>query len=273
MSLNKENITNLVKEIVEAIKTAISCYGIEDIELFCNDLLFFDVKEREKITDDTLIKIEQIDAIIDILYYTFNVMSKNKIQYCEYTVDNDKDNLLEFYNSVKQFTEESSSPMKPVKEQTTDLSIDEVKFFVSMIFSELIELLQTVTDNLDEAKDILKSVVSVKINLSSNISNTSRTQLLNNFVYCVYINWLELSNLDEDLFKEMFIEVHQANMRKKDPETGKFIIRESDGKILKPNGWVAADLNIFYLAVKYNSLYTEIDEAPGIKFYNVGIKK
>ena len=39
-----------------------------------------------------------------------------------------------------------------------------------------------------------------------------------------------------DLSK-IFEEVHAANMAKKDPTTGKFIIRESDGKIIKPDGW------------------------------------
>ena len=36
----------------------------------------------------------------------------------------------------------------------------------------------------------------------------------------------------------VFTEVHQSNMNKRDPKTGKFIIRESDGKVIKPSGWV-----------------------------------
>ena len=39
----------------------------------------------------------------------------------------------------------------------------------------------------------------------------------------------------------IFNAVHQANMDKKDPETGKFILRE-DGKVLKPKGWKPADI-------------------------------
>ena len=35
---------------------------------------------------------------------------------------------------------------------------------------------------------------------------------------------------------KIFNIVHQANMNKKDPKTGKFIKRD-DGKILKPKGW------------------------------------
>jgi predicted HAD superfamily Cof-like phosphohydrolase len=247
MSLNKESIIEYVETIVESIKTAISCYGIEDIERFCNDCLFFDVKEREKITDDTLIRIEQIDAIIDILYYTFNVMSKNKIEYRPCT---ENDDLVEFYNSVRQFTEESSSPMKPVKKETTDLSIDEVKFFVSMIFSELVELLQTVTNNLDEAKDILKESVNYKNDNKFLIFMNTNEEKLNLFCNLVYTTWLKINNLDSNIFREMFNEVHDANMRKKNPETGNFIIRESDGKILKPEGWIVADLTKFYDILK-----------------------
>jgi predicted HAD superfamily Cof-like phosphohydrolase len=37
-------------------------------------------------------------------------------------------------------------------------------------------------------------------------------------------------------------EVHGTNMAKIDPETGKVIRRESDGKVLKPEGWVPPDL-------------------------------
>jgi predicted HAD superfamily Cof-like phosphohydrolase len=34
----------------------------------------------------------------------------------------------------------------------------------------------------------------------------------------------------------VFNEVHNANMNKRDPSTGKFIIR-SDGKVIKPENW------------------------------------
>lgn len=37
-------------------------------------------------------------------------------------------------------------------------------------------------------------------------------------------------------------EVHQSNMAKVDPETGRVIRREEDGKILKPEGWTPPDL-------------------------------
>ena len=35
----------------------------------------------------------------------------------------------------------------------------------------------------------------------------------------------------------VFTMVHAANMAKRDANTGKFIKRESDGKIIKPEGW------------------------------------
>jgi len=44
-----------------------------------------------------------------------------------------------------------------------------------------------------------------------------------------------------DLFL-LFNAVHDANMDKRDPVTKQFIIRESDGKVLKREGWVEADL-------------------------------
>jgi predicted HAD superfamily Cof-like phosphohydrolase len=36
---------------------------------------------------------------------------------------------------------------------------------------------------------------------------------------------------------KMFDIVHNANMAKRDPETGIFLRRESDGKVIKPKGW------------------------------------
>ena len=40
----------------------------------------------------------------------------------------------------------------------------------------------------------------------------------------------------------IFTVVHAANMAKRDPSTGKFLHRESDGKIIKPAGWKEPDI-------------------------------
>ena len=40
---------------------------------------------------------------------------------------------------------------------------------------------------------------------------------------------------------DVFEEVHNSNLSKRDPSTGKFIIRE-DGKVVKPDGWVAPNI-------------------------------
>jgi len=41
---------------------------------------------------------------------------------------------------------------------------------------------------------------------------------------------------------KIFDVVHKANMDKRDPETGKFLRRETDGKIIKPEGWQPPDI-------------------------------
>ena len=38
--------------------------------------------------------------------------------------------------------------------------------------------------------------------------------------------------------------VHGANMAKRNPATGKFEKRESDGKIIKPPGWSPPDVDV-----------------------------
>ena len=43
------------------------------------------------------------------------------------------------------------------------------------------------------------------------------------------------------IHSSIFSLVHAANMAKRDPETGKFLKRE-DGKIIKPKGWKAPDV-------------------------------
>lgn len=42
--------------------------------------------------------------------------------------------------------------------------------------------------------------------------------------------------------EKAWAEVHASNMAKIDPTTGKVIRRESDGKVLKPEGWAPPDL-------------------------------
>jgi energy-coupling factor transport system permease protein len=41
---------------------------------------------------------------------------------------------------------------------------------------------------------------------------------------------------------KIFDVVHQANMAKRDPVTGKFIRREQDGKVMKPVGWQSPNI-------------------------------
>lgn len=55
---------------------------------------------------------------------------------------------------------------------------------------------------------------------------------------------------------DVFDIVHAANMRKVDPATGRVKRRESDGKVLKPDGWVAPDLAI----AEYLASFGEPDE-------------
>lgn len=64
------------------------------------------------------------------------------------------------------------------------------------------------------------------------------------YVICQTANMLGLP------LQEFYTAIHQANMKKADPETGKVIYRE-DGKVLKPEGWQPADLKKLW----YKALY------------------
>ena len=144
------------------------------------------------------------------------------------------------YEAVKQFTEESSGIECPKKPQK--MSRKEVQFIIKMVLSEMTELAQTVTDSYDEALAMMKECLDV--DPSKHPTLESDTEIVAEQGDAMVDAWYYMLNAaakkGNDLSK-IFDEVHEANMRKKDPATGKFIKRE-DGKILKPKGWYPADI-------------------------------
>ncbi len=55
------------------------------------------------------------------------------------------------------------------------------------------------------------------------------------------IDILRISKIKKIPVEKVFNAVHESNMAKRDPETGKFIIR-GDGKVMKPEGWKAPNV-------------------------------
>ena len=144
------------------------------------------------------------------------------------------------YDSVKQFTEESTGikcPTKPVKMDKT-----EVQFILKMVLSEMTELAQTVTSSYEEALDMMKS--SLDVDPSPHENKKDDVCIIADQGDAMVDAWYYMLNAAAKKginLSKIFDEVHAANMRKKDPETDKFI-RRKDGKVLKPKGWYPADI-------------------------------
>jgi predicted HAD superfamily Cof-like phosphohydrolase len=145
--------------------------------------------------------------------------------------------------SVKEFTEGSSGkacPTVPVK-----MSKEQVLFMIRMVMSELDELAATVTSNEDESNRLLlQALQSIdkchKFDYKDDISiiGAQADSMVDAWYYMLNSGCKHGMNLSK-----LFDIVHAANMAKRDPVTKTFNRRESDGKVIKPQGWQEPDIN------------------------------
>lgn len=141
------------------------------------------------------------------------------------------------YKSVKEFTIACSDTKLPTEPEMMDRK--QVEFIASMVFSEMVELLETVCEDVydrdETAKKLLLADVhkTIKKPTSSKRKAADQADAMVDAIYYI-CNVASKHCLDLDA---CFEEVHAANMRKVNSETGKVIKRKSDGKILKPVGW------------------------------------
>ena len=148
--------------------------------------------------------------------------------------------MLSNAQQVKQFTEGSQCqcPDTPIP-----MNKQEVKFVIHMVVSEMVELAQTVCDTDTEA------IQMVQVGATTDVSKYTRTTDQDEItadqadaaVDAMYYLYNCFAKKGVNLSK-VFDVVHKANMAKRDPTTGKFIKRESDGKVLKPAGWLAPNI-------------------------------
>ncbi len=124
----------------------------------------------------------------------------------------------------------------------------EVDFITKMILDEVMELLATVYPP-SVAKDKMRSMIhdSKDIPLESYGQATPELNALHQaaaqadaLVDVYYYSQNAACKKGMNL-SSVFRLVHAANMAKRDPKTGEFIKR-ADGKIIKPEGWTAPDV-------------------------------
>lgn len=141
---------------------------------------------------------------------------------------------------VREFTEGSqcACPTTP-----HPMNKEEVGFITSMVLSEILELVQTVCETDEEAIQFMHDRVQTDVSHYERSSDpvVVAADQADAAVDAMYYMYNCFAKKGTNLSK-LFDVVHQANMNKRDPTTGKFIRRESDGKVLKPVGWQPPDV-------------------------------
>ena len=143
--------------------------------------------------------------------------------------------------AVYQFTTESGTncPVVP-----TLMNKDQVLFITRMVISELDELVCTVTENKQESQKVLEEALSTR-DPCSNFKYENEVDRIGAQGDAMVDAWYYMLNVAARHgmnLSSIFDVVHAANMAKKDSQTGKFIKRESDGKIMKPKDWKSPDI-------------------------------
>lgn len=124
------------------------------------------------------------------------------------------------------------------------MSSESVKFIIRMVMSELDELACTVTDG-PQNRDKLMTEAFETRDPCNNFLYETDTDLIAAQFDALVDSWyysLNASARHGVNMSKIFDIVHKANMAKRDPKTGEFLRRESDGKIIKPKGWTAPNI-------------------------------
>lgn len=145
---------------------------------------------------------------------------------------------------VREFTEGSSGKRCPDKPCSMDAK--QVLFIIRMVMSEMCELACTVCDTEQERDALMQNALDTR-DKCTKLSETYKSPidhiaaqadaLVDSWYYSLNTAAKHGVNLSA-----VFDIVHKANMDKRDPVTGKFNRRESDGKIIKPANWQAPDV-------------------------------
>jgi predicted HAD superfamily Cof-like phosphohydrolase len=143
---------------------------------------------------------------------------------------------------VREFTEESKQISCPRVPQS--MSKDTILYLLRMVFSELHELTATVSSNEYDAKDFMMHALHT-MDLCHKFDYPTEEEKIGAQADSLVDAWYYMLNVATNHgmnLSRIFQIVHKANMDKRDPATGKFIRRETDGKIMKPAGWREPDI-------------------------------
>jgi predicted HAD superfamily Cof-like phosphohydrolase len=147
--------------------------------------------------------------------------------------------------AVREFTEGANEKLCP----STPLlmSREQVLFLTRMVISELDELVTTVTATPDERDNLLKEAMEtrdkcIKFDYSEDEGSLERIASQADAMVDAWYYMLNVAGNHGMNLSKLFDVVHEANMAKRDPVTGKFLRRKEDNKIIKPAGWKEPDI-------------------------------
>lgn len=218
----KKSVEYIIEDFIQLLMNFVGNYvnNPRDVLLECFGV---DPSKFQMLTNPIDVATEQADAFIDIIYYIYNALVKKG-----YSLQTEEPYALD---CVREFTEQSMEcTFGPHYENFT---LDEVKFIVKMVLSEIVELSDTVSMTSEESKQLVRNCI---LNATHFEPNSKVHDLIRVCETCE--SYFKDMNLN---FERLFMVVHSANMAKKNPKTGRFERRE-DGKILKPEGWQPPNL-------------------------------
>lgn len=144
--------------------------------------------------------------------------------------------------AVREFTEGANGAPCPDAPQV--MTRKDVLFIIRMVMSELDELACTVTEKEEERDELMKEALETR-DPCKNFRYETESELIGAQFDALVDAWyysLNCAARHGVNMSSIFDLVHSANMAKRDPETGKFLRRESDNKIIKPAGWKSPDI-------------------------------
>lgn len=144
--------------------------------------------------------------------------------------------------NVKEFTEGYAGIKCP--DTPHKMTRDTVLFIIRMVMSELDELAATVTSNHNECNNLMKEALN-NIDKCKNYQYHNDVEIIAAQADSMVDAWYYMLNIASKHginLSKLFDIIHEANMNKRDPKSGKFIRRESDGKVIKPEGWKSPDI-------------------------------
>lgn len=147
------------------------------------------------------------------------------------------------FSKIAEFTRAASQ--EPLPKHPRVMTSKDVETLGRFVIEELVELFDTVNERVDTNIAVLKLLAEAMLREKNDVQSQTKVEkiadqqdaLIDMTYFCGDAGAKSGFQLDPS-----FAIVHSSNMAKIDAETGKVIRRESDGKVLKPDGWMPPNL-------------------------------